>query len=568
MQITINMRYILILLLLLPLRAFAVESAPIAFPIFIQRLQIAGKFVKEAMNKNCSANTLRCLILKQDVALLTEYFQMLNQGKSAKDLNDDLFPNLTQQENNANIQIIDNFMVLALNNKGGSTSTVYIPKDLNLQQQKDYLVKRNSILRDLFAANESVNKVDGLGLTPLHYAAATNSNQMVDLLVSFGAKAYKSNNELALKPDAIAVIAESNLIISKLMTICGREEINSQREFNLLSYYSYFGRDINILDQIYNFNFGTSNPNLTDKYGNTPAFYAALANNPDFLEYFIQNKHADPNVINADGKTMLIYVATYGYDQAAKILLRLKANPNIEDFSKCTAISYAFMKKDYNTARLLFDSGADIEIFDRHNMSPMFYAIEANNTYVLDLFLNRHSCGSGKSPSGLSPLAFALENGYYESALYLINAGCDVNTPLPDGLTPLILAAGNGKLQVVQALIAKGANPNLPSKTNNSALFYALSSSDWENIAIFLIKNGADALMINDSGMTVAGYAALNGKHTIVRAVVDHKAEFKSLLAEDKIEELAHNLCASLSDAYFGPCLYNVRLVLLQMKLN
>ena len=565
------MRKILILtiLLLSHLSAFAAFKDPPQPPSFIKKLQITKRFVEEAVDMNCHYNSLKCLILNQDIALISEYFQMLKQGKTANDLIDDPLPIINEQSASSNtIPILGNYVVLTINNKNGSTNTVYVPNNLNLQQQREYLIKRNSILRDLFAANESINRVDSYGFTSLHYAAATNSNQMIDLLISFGAKAYSTTNEFKLMPVAVAAIVNSNLVIEKLMNIGGRENIDSSREYNLLSYYCSFGKDVTVLDQIYNFNFGTSNLNIVDKYGNSPAFYAALANNPNFLQYLIKTKLASPNIVNEDGKTMLIYSVEYNCPEATTMLLDLKADPNIEDYSHRTAISYAIINQDYFIAKQLFKDGAKVDIFDRQKMSPLFYAIQTNNPYVLEVFLTQESLANSRSPDGYNLLSYALTNRFYEVANFLVTMGYNINEAAPDSLTPLMLAAGNGQLGLVQNLIAKGANIDAKSKTNNTALSYSLSSTQADSIAVFLIEHGADPFIINNDGMTASAYAGINRKGAILLAIIEQKPEFKFMLSQGKLDELSLNICTYLTFAHHGPCLYNVKDELASLKNN
>jgi ankyrin repeat protein len=458
------------------------------------------------------------------------------------------------------IQVLEHYIMVTVKQANGANDTIYIPNNLNMKQQKEYLIKRNAILRDLFTENQTINQIDGLGFTPLHYAASTNSPSMIDLLTSFGAKPYKSNNDFALQPDAIAAITGADLLIPKLMNLCGRENLAEAKDFSLLAYYSYFGKDLRILDQIYNFNFGTATLNAVDKFGNSLAFYAALANNPQFLEYYIKDKLLDPNMSNADGFTMLIYAVQFNYEPIAKILLRLNAKPNIQDFSRKTALSYAMIKQDYNLAMLLIKHGGSIDVYDRQNMSPLFYAIQSNNPYALDIFLNLASITHIKTPDGYNPLNFALYYGYWSSALYIIaKLNVNINETTQDGLTPLMLASGSGQTKIVKALLDKGADPNIKSKTNNTALFYALNSRDPDNIATLLIEYGADAFIINKDNMTVAGYAGIHKKNIILLAIINNSPALKLMMSQHKLDELSLNLCTYLDESYFAICLYNVK---------
>jgi ankyrin repeat protein len=64
--------------------------------------------------------------------------------------------------------------------------------------------------------------------------------------------------------------------------------------------------------------------------------------------------------------------------------------------------------------------------------------------------------------SGKSPLMYAAEKGYQETAVMLINKGADINIKNKAGdISALILALNNGHTDIAKLLINKGADINI-----------------------------------------------------------------------------------------------------------
>ena len=67
---------------------------------------------------------------------------------------------------------------------------------------------------------------------------------------------------------------------------------------------------------------------------------------------------------------------------------------------------------------------------------------------------------------GLTPLLYAVRQGYQESTDALLKAGADINQlSAGDKTTPLMMAIINGHFDLAKSLLEKGANPNTPAPT-------------------------------------------------------------------------------------------------------
>jgi ankyrin repeat protein len=86
---------------------------------------------------------------------------------------------------------------------------------------------------------------------------------------------------------------------------------------------------------------------------------------------------------------------------------------------------------------------------------------------------------------GLTPLLFAVRQGYTDSVHVLIAAGADINQVSGgDKTSPLLMAIINGHFDLAKELLDKGANPRLASE-NGATPLYAVLNCEWAPKALY-----------------------------------------------------------------------------------
>jgi ankyrin repeat protein len=86
---------------------------------------------------------------------------------------------------------------------------------------------------------------------------------------------------------------------------------------------------------------------------------------------------------------------------------------------------------------------------------------------------------------GLTPLLYAVRQGYTDSVNALLKAGADVNqVSSGDRTSPLLMAVINGHFDLAQTLLDKGADPNLRSD-NGAGPLYACVNIEWAPKALY-----------------------------------------------------------------------------------
>jgi ankyrin repeat protein len=86
---------------------------------------------------------------------------------------------------------------------------------------------------------------------------------------------------------------------------------------------------------------------------------------------------------------------------------------------------------------------------------------------------------------GITPLLFAVRQGFTESVRTLVQAGADVNqVSAGDKTSPLLMAVINGQFDVAKYLLESGASPRLASE-NGATPLYAALNVEWAPKALY-----------------------------------------------------------------------------------
>ena len=137
--------------------------------------------------------------------------------------------------------------------------------------------------------------------------------------------------------------------------------------------------------------------------------------------------------------------------------------------------------------RFLLDKGANPNILDQMEVSPLAYAIAEDNDF---------------------------------SVQDLLKAGADPNLQLRDRWTPLLLAIARKNHQVVEMMVENGADINLTSVDQNTPLHSAVSSADIFLVR-YLLEKGADTHIKNMFGEIPLHIAAELNDLLIIKLLVD-----------------------------------------------
>jgi cytohesin len=145
---------------------------------------------------------------------------------------------------------------------------------------------------------------------------------------------------------------------------------------------------------------------------------------------------------------------------------------------------------------------------------------------AVERFLAEGASVNAQLEIGLTPLHIAAQHGHTEVVELLIVRGADLEARDKTGMTALHWAAAYGSLNAVKALVAKGANVNAKNKHGGTPLSAAtMGRGECEEVALFLLANGADLAVRHADGSTILHKAVLNGQPDVLRILLEHGAD-------------------------------------------
>jgi uncharacterized protein len=186
-----------------------------------------------------------------------------------------------------------------------------------------------------------------------------------------------------------------------------------------------------------------ANVNALNRYG-VPPLAVASKNGSAAIVKLLLEAGADANAIMKGGETMLMLAARSGNVDAVQALLARGARDAARERHGQTALMWAAAEGNNAVVRSLIDAGADINATLDSGFTPFFLAVREGRLDVVRTFLAadidvnatmkrpdapRSAAASYVRPvdRGTSPLLLAVQNGHFELAIALVDAGADPN---------------------------------------------------------------------------------------------------------------------------------------------
>jgi uncharacterized protein len=398
----------------------------------------------------------------------------------------------------------------------------------------------------LVKAGADVNLANRYGILPLAEAATNGSAPMIELLLKAGA-------------DANATLAEGDTML-----------LLAARAGNTAAVKA-------LLDK------GAKVDEREAWHGDTPLAIAAAKNNVETMKLLLEHG-ADPNAATKHlvypnfkmefgsvvstypegGLTPLMQAARDNSFEAAQLLLASKADPNLRDPYKMTAMQIAIMNAHWDMVKLLLDNGANADdgslglIVDIKNLKfvrPASNHIESMNIMdVIKLLLDRGAkpntpmeanvpskaffSAKVTGPADATPLMRAAKLPDVPVMRLLIEHGADPKIVVKDGSTALMVSAGVGfrgfgmagtvdvadqkaMIAAVQLCLDHGGDVNTIDSFGGTAV-HAAAQSGYNDLVTFLAEKGAKLDVKDKRGRTPYDIAKDPGKDFMGGALPPH----------------------------------------------
>lgn len=279
---------------------------------------------------------------------------------------------------------------------------------------------------------------------------------------------------------------------------------------------------------------------VTNRYGIPPLSLACQNGSAALVEWLLQNG-ADANSSLPGGETALMTASRTGKPGPVKALLKRGASVNARERRGQTALMWAAAEGHTDVVNLLIQAGAEVQATLDSGFTAFFFAAREGRRETVRALLKAGvdvnsvmeprktaSKGPGK---GTSALVLAIENGHYELAMDLIDAGANPNdqrsgyAPLhimtwvrkpprgeDFGAPPPSELGGLSSAQFIRALLKHGADVNLRLNTGRgglgkynpkgaTAFLMASATADLPYMQL-LLELGANPAITNVDGST------------------------------------------------------------------
>jgi ankyrin repeat protein len=404
-----------------------------------------------------------------------------------------------------------------------------------------------------------VNAADADGTTPLHWAAHTGDVALVRRLLRAGAKVNVRNDYGATPLSEAAVTADPALIGALLEAGADVESPNADGQTALM----VIARTSRVEAARLLLERGAKVNAVEQWRGQTALMWAVAQKQPAMVKALIaagadvnarsivnnweRQVTAEPRAIYrpAGGLTPLLYAAREGCVECATLLVDGGADINLADPENISPLLMAVMNMHFDLAAALIRKGANPNRWDYWGRAPLYSAIDVNTIPRG----GRPDRPSLDATTGIEVARLLLEAGANVNAQLKLappfrNIGNDrgLDGMLTTGTTPLLRAAKALDVPAIRLLLERGADISLPNSRGITPImaaagmasvdadtrgFYLSEDVEQRSIAslTLLLQAGADVNARDPRGLTPLHEAARWGWNDVVRFLVDKGAD-------------------------------------------
>lgn len=415
-----------------------------------------------------------------------------------------------------------------------------------------------SAIRALLAQKADVNAPQIDGTTALEWAVRANDLGVVDLLLKAGAHVSHAN-ESGATPMQLAALNGNAAIIERLIQAGADPNAPlSPTGDTALMLAARTGK----MDAVRVLLDHGANVNAIETWGGTTALmWAVSERHPEVAKLLI----AGGAEVNA--KSYFVPAASgRGFEGTAPS--PPKPDQKVEEFASgwMTPLMFAAREDDLESARILIESGADVNAFGGDGKDALGLALFNGSYDIASLLIDSHANVNHADAQRFTPLFWAVDRRNMETApnfpwmvtvdpmpviKKLLDAGANPNalvnsTPrarMREGsprivfATPLMRAAFAGDLELVKLLLAHGADPHIQSSDRETTLMAACglafingyhrqhSPAERLEVVKLMVDQGEDVNHADSYGITPLMAAANLGDINIVRYLIDKGAD-------------------------------------------
>ena len=361
---------------------------------------------------------------------------------------------------------------------------------------------------DWILSSEILLAADGIGNTPLHYAAEWKLDSAVAVLLEKGANPNKQNSN-GETPLFNAVKANSPSTIQLLLD---RGSDKNMRDYlgntALHSCVRWDSRDA-AKKLIAN----GSPINAQNISGKTPLHDAAKAGRTVMVDLLLTNG-ADINATDSTGKTVLFDAIQSGNTELVKMLINRGASPHIQEMYGRNAYHEAAETGSIELINIIRNAGGNPLSRDSYGKTPFSLVLDKDVSVIKAVLGNNTDLADS---DGNTPIHIAVMNKIESQKLsMLLSLKYPVNRRNSLGQTPLSIAVEYNLPEAARILLENGADPFLTDNSGNCAVSIAIAGSpEILNSIVTTCGNAKDM-----AGDTILHYAARTADESVIKKLL------------------------------------------------
>jgi ankyrin repeat protein len=395
-----------------------------------------------------------------------------------------------------------------------------------------------NILEYLLEHGADPNAKDLLGRTALHLAAGTSRTYpknaffgapgAVHVLVAHGAL-IDARDEIGQTPFQMAAEC-GQLAIMKFLIENGARIEDRDRLGQLALHHAAENGHLEVVKFLLEQGL---RPDDRDTLEGTPLWYAARNNHSAVVEYLLSHG-ADKNARNkssmtTSGTPALVEAGARGHTNVVRLLLEKGANPNSMTEDGYTTLHLAIQQRQPVIAELLLKYKADPDIEDQYGFTALGWCLRnADQPHSGPMAELLRKYGAAKTGSGRRRTSIdeAAGTGDIERVKELLKERPELarKQSAPFSETPLHSAAARGSVAMAELLLAAGAEINVKDAGGSTPLHNATKSGNPEMVQ-WLLLNKADASARDSAGRTPMHTAAFGGNPDVIRLLLSRGAD-------------------------------------------
>ena len=228
--------------------------------------------------------------------------------------------------------------------------------------------------------------------------------------------------------------------------------------------------------------------------------------------------------------TPLMHAAKAGQLSAIKALLQAGADVDARMTRHGgTALMIAVQHTQAEAVEALLDAGASIDATDAQGWTALQWAAQIGAVPPIARLL-AHLESTGSASKGVSAaMMVAVENGHFDAAVHLLEAGADPEVTDTQGWTALVIAAAAGHQTIVGRLLEAGASVRACTQpSGRTPVMAAAQAGHLAALSLLIAADGCDEALLSTAdanGTTALMLAAKNGHAPVVRALLAARCE-------------------------------------------